>query len=273
MDSLGSSKRLRLRKADNCARCGHEFAVGDAALWYREARVVTCIECQPDVAAEPVDVGIAGASALRKYERDQQKREAYAREHYGKAGVVLARAIKSESRKTWKRGADGEIHVAKRLEKLLAGSDVKLLHDRLAPESKRANIDHLAVGPGGVTVIDTKNYKGKVQVTWTGGLFSPKKTILEIKGRDRTALVTAVEDQVARIRRLLADSEFAYVDIQGALCFANVDGLPLLGKPQLRSVTIDGARRVSKLANRPGDLDAGSIERLWSHLGRGLPPA
>jgi hypothetical protein len=33
---------------------------------------------------------------------------------------------------------------------------VRLLHDRRVPRHGHANIDHIAVGPGGVTVIDTK---------------------------------------------------------------------------------------------------------------------
>jgi hypothetical protein len=46
--------------------------------------------------------------------------------------------------------------------KLLDSRGVELLHDRRICGS-RANIDHLAIGPGGVTVIDAKNYRGKVR--------------------------------------------------------------------------------------------------------------
>jgi len=55
------------------------------------------------------------------------------------------------------------------LDKHLAGTGVLLLHDRRIPGDGGANIDHLAVGPGGVTVIDSKTQRGKIQVDRVGG--------------------------------------------------------------------------------------------------------
>ena len=59
---------------------------------------------------------------------------------------------------------------------------VSVLHDLRVPGS-RANIDHLCVGPGGVTVVDSKNYAGKVRKR-SGGLW--------VNGRNRTRLIEAV---------------------------------------------------------------------------------
>src|SRR5580704_6502161 len=97
MEPSGPPKRLRLRRPDRCARCGHEFTPGDEALWYRDARVVTCLVCLPvtdrrttgktesEVAAEPeVLAGTAGASARREYDHRRQKREDRARERLGR---------------------------------------------------------------------------------------------------------------------------------------------------------------------------------------------
>ncbi len=40
----------------------------------------------------------------------------------------------------------------------------RILHDRQWPDSTRANVDHLAIGPTGVTVIDTKGWSGTIEV-------------------------------------------------------------------------------------------------------------
>lgn len=288
MQPSGPAKRLRLRRPDRCVRCGRGFSAGDEALWYREARVVTCVECsdmtavagaavdlEPDLAVQPdVEIGTAGASARREYDRRRRQREDHARERLGRLGVALSRLIdEPQSTRAWDRGAKGEAFTAKRLEKRLAGTGVKLLHDRRVPGHGRANIDHIAVGPGGITVIDTKNYGGKVRVERVGGLFSERRTILSIGGRDRTRLVKAVEVQIELIRTMLATTEHSDIDIAGALCFADVQGLPLLANQQLNGITINGPRRVAKLAARPGDLDPSAVDRVWHLIGASFLPA
>jgi Nuclease-related domain len=50
------------------------------------------------------------------------------------------------------------------LEKHLTGTIVRLLHDRRVPGHGNPNIDHLAIGPGGVTAIEAKTRLGKLQV-------------------------------------------------------------------------------------------------------------
>jgi hypothetical protein len=45
-----------------------------------------------------------------------------------------------------------------------------VLHDLAVPRS-RANIDHLVIGPGGVFVIDSKQYRGRLQLDPTGRLW------------------------------------------------------------------------------------------------------
>jgi hypothetical protein len=235
--------------------------------------VVSCIGCSLSDEVT-VEAGQPGASALRKYQELQDRREAHAREKLGSVGVALARIIDPPApTQAWKRGGEGEKHVGARLEKLLAGTGVLLLHDRLVPGAGRQNIDHIAVGPGGITVIDTKNYKGKVRVQRIGGLFAPSRTILSIKGRDQSKLVTGVEKQIGFVREALDANGHADLEIRGALCFSNVDGLPLLGHPSLRGIQIDGARATAKLAKRPGDLAEARVEELWQLIGQRLAPA
>jgi hypothetical protein len=63
----------------------------------------------------------------------------------------------------WRRGAAGERRTARLLEPLERHGWV-VLHDLSVPGS-RANLDHLVIGPGGVFVIDSKQYRG-----WSQGV-------------------------------------------------------------------------------------------------------
>lgn len=155
MGHTEGSKSLRLRRPDQCATCGRKLALGSEARWYRDLRVVTCPDCvlvespladtpvvEPQSVEEvalappipvveleppPVDVGTAGASALREYERLRKKREDHARQTLGVIGVGLAKLIdEPQSTRAWQRGGKGEAYAGRRLEKHLAGSSVKL---------------------------------------------------------------------------------------------------------------------------------------------------
>jgi hypothetical protein len=46
----------------------------------------------------------------------------------------------------------------------LRGHGYDVLHDVRWPGRRRANIDHVAIGPAGILVVDTKNWTGKVSV-------------------------------------------------------------------------------------------------------------
>jgi hypothetical protein len=243
--------------------------VGDEAIWGRASRTLTCIGC--DLADVPVVEGQPGASALREYERRHLAREHHAREKLGGLGVLLAKVIdEPRSTKVWKQGGRGEVRTGERLAKHLDGHGVRLLHDRRIPG--HGNIDHLAVGPGGVTVIDSKTHQGAIRVDRIGGLFSPRRSVLLIGGRDRTGLIVSVERQIRYVRSALERINVEGIDVRGALCFPNVDGLPLFSQLSVREIVIDGPKPVAKLARRPGPLDAGAIERVWVHLGRSFPP-
>jgi hypothetical protein len=221
-----------------------------------------------------IEVGIPGASSLGKYERLHKKREDHARQTLGVIGVVLARLIdEPQSTKAWRQGAKGEVYAAQRLEKHLAGSGVKLLHDRRIPGHGASNIDHIAVGPGGVTVIDTKKYKGKVRVQRVGGLFSPRRDILEINGRDQTKLVIGVEKQLQCVASVLHAAGHQDVDVQGALCMVELDGLPLFRSQRVLNILVDGPKRAAALAKRPGGLSSEAVDAIWRHVAAGFPSA
>jgi hypothetical protein len=69
----------------------------------------------------------------------------------------------------WRRGAEGERRTARLLGPLERHGWV-VLHD-LAVPSSRANLDHLVIGPGGVFVIDSKQYRGRLQLDPSGRLW------------------------------------------------------------------------------------------------------
>jgi hypothetical protein len=66
----------------------------------------------------------------------------------------------SEQARTWQRGAGGERHTARLLDRLTRDGYV-VFHDLAVPGSP-ANVDHLVIGPSGVFVIDSKQWTGNV---------------------------------------------------------------------------------------------------------------
>jgi Nuclease-related domain len=69
----------------------------------------------------------------------------------------------------WRRGAAGERRTAQLLDPL-ERHGWAILHDLAVPGSA-ANIDHLAIGPGGVFAIDSKQYRGRLQLDAIGKLW------------------------------------------------------------------------------------------------------
>jgi hypothetical protein len=138
----------------------------------------------------------------------------------------------------------------------------------------RANIDHIAVAPSGVLVIDAKRLKGKIEVRKP--IFGDAKLV--IAGRDKTKLVDGLKRQVVAVRAGL-ESVGLDVPVGGCFCFINPDGQAGgSGIPLLRTLTIDGLplfypRRLSKHLKRPGPLDPKQIEDLAEALVELFPAA
>jgi hypothetical protein len=72
----------------------------------------------------------------------------------------------SSQARAWQRGAAGERHTARLLDRLGRDGYVSF-HDLAMPDST-ANLDHLVVGPSGVFVIDSKQWTGEVQQSADG---------------------------------------------------------------------------------------------------------
>lgn len=121
-----------------------------------------------------------------------------------------------------------------------------VLHDRQLPRS-RANIDHIAVAPSGVWVIDAKRYKGKIEVRkpW----FRDAKLV--IAGCNKSKLVDGLARQAEYVQSAL-DSVAPGVPVQACFCFVNPEGqssgtkLPLLGTLSISGYPLLYPRKLAK---------------------------
>jgi hypothetical protein len=133
--------------------------------------------------------------------------------------AILALSSTPQSIEAWRAGAVGEGTVGRRLDRL-AAKGVVTLHDRSIPRS-RANIDHIAVGPSGVYVIDTKfRSGGKVDVRRTGSLFRPGPPHLVVGGRDGSHFTGSMARQMVVVEAAMwQEPQGQRVWITGLLVF------------------------------------------------------
>jgi len=217
--------------------------------------------------AGELDRGHAGASAQREYLRRKRNREARVRSRHPLiGGVLLAVGGTPQHEAAFRSGRVGEELIARSLERGTANGRAVILHDRQMPHA-RGNIDHLAVAPSGVYVIDAKNISGSVSVSRR--LFAPAK--LKVNGRNRRALVDGLDRQVAAVRRSLAAMEHADVPVHGVFCFTKAE-LPLFGA-QIRGHRLHHRRRVIKRLNSKGPLADESIAEIARGLAAAFGPA
>ena len=293
------SRVMRLRRDGVCCQCRAELPQGTRAYWDAEARTVTCLGCldasggagrrppQPpgDAWREPVgrrvpasaaesasrpepDRGHAGASAAREHRRRRAGREARVRRrHPHIGGLLLAISGQPQHERAWEIGSRGEEQVGRSLDRRTAKGPAIVLHDRRMPASQ-ANIDHLAIGPRGVFVIDAKATKGSVRIARP--LFG--KPRLMIAGRNRTRLIDGLDRQLDAVRRALARHGHEELPVLGILCFTNAN-LPLLGAGKIRGHRLLYGRATARLLNRSGPLAPEAIAAIAAELEASFPPA
>jgi hypothetical protein len=219
--------------------------------------------------------GVAGRSARREFERRSERRRLEASARPRLLAVLLGPSARQRRRaaedRQWAIGARGEEMLAASLARRCP--EAVLLHDRRLPHG-RSNIDHIAIAPSGVYVIDTKRYHGKIQVL--NPLFGTPK--LRIAGRDRTKLIDGLLRQVGVVEMALEGLGGA-IPVHGCLCFVAPEGLLAdVGLPLLRTLKINGCRlyyprKLARRLNRPGPLGAEQAVAIRAELARCLPPA
>ena len=131
----------------------------------------------------------------------------------GLVGLVVAALVgwrlrfrPSEQVKAWQRGAHGERHTARLLDRLTRDGYV-IFHDLAVPDSP-ANVDHVVIGPSGVFVIDSKQWTGSVHQGADGLVWHNHYRL------DRTLETVRWEAQV--IGRLLGTRAAALLCVHGA---------------------------------------------------------
>jgi len=272
---------MKLRYAGTCRICGLELGAGSLAIYERGTKTVRCLECtsasspverqgEPSAREDPVDAGMAGASALREFERRREARDARIRARHPKlGGVILALSDDPQSTRAWATGARGEERLGARLDSL-AGPTVRLLHDRRIPGT-RANIDHIVVCPSGVLVVDAKRYKGRPNLRIDGGFFRERTERLLVGSRDCTKLVDGILKQVERVQAAIGDDD--QPPTRGFLCFVDADWPLIGGSFSTRGVGVLWPKKLASLIAQPGGFGVEQIDAIHRRLAGAFPVA
>jgi hypothetical protein len=126
-----------------------------------------------------------------------------------------------------------------------------VLHDLAVPGS-RANLDHLVIGPGGVFVIDSKQYRGRLQLDPSGQLWHGRYPL--------TTVLRTVSFEADRAAQVLADPQVVVpiVAVHGTqIPWGKVvtQGVPVVSARRLPSMlrtlpVVLGPERVAALAHQ-----------------------
>jgi hypothetical protein len=132
----------------------------------------------------------------------------------------------------WRRGAAGERRTARLLDPL-ERHGWAVLHDLAVPRTQ-ANIDHLVIGPGGVFVIDSKQYHGRLRLDSSGRLWHG--------GYPLAPALRTVDFEADRAAQVLVDPGVVVVPIV-AVHGAQVPW----GKVVMQGVPVVAARRLPSM--------------------------
>jgi hypothetical protein len=263
-------KRMRLRFAGKCRVCGTELPAKTEAIYERASKTVRCIGHEVAANQSPVerinvDAGTPGASARREFDRRKAKDEERIRTRHPRlGGLILALSDDPQSTKAWDTGALGEERLGSRLNEI-ASDTLRVLHDRRIPGS-RANIDHLAITPNGVYVIDAKKYKGRPRLKIEGGILRPRVEKLLVGSRDCTKLVEGVLKQVAVVRGIIGEQS----PVHAVLCFVEADWPLMGGAFTIRDVEALWPKRLYARLEAEGQLGPAAIADLHRQLAAAL---
>jgi hypothetical protein len=231
-----------------------------------------CHEAQGKPASAPstpaeLDRGQAGTSVAREHQRRKDAREAQVRAAHPRVGELLLKVSRAPQREVaFRKGELGELAVGEILNKRAAKGSLRALHDRGMP-GRKSNIDHIAVAPTGVYVIDAKHYSGKVRREDRGF----RGVRLMINGRDSKKLLEGLGRQVTVVRKALAARGHGDVMVHGVLCFANGD-LPRFKTLEIGEYLVVDCRRLGKKLDANGPVAPSAIEAIERALAIALPP-
>lgn len=243
-----------LRFGGKCESCGAQIEVRATGWHSAELKKVRCTRCGPpsnDASAitrtEFYDDPVGGSAALR---------EANARHD-----------------RKWVKGAAGEYLMDLSLRERLS-KNTAILTDRRVPETT-SNIDHLVVAPSGVWIIDTKNWKGRIEYKATTAFGIDNRLV--VGGTDRSQAAEKMYSLVMPVAQAIGDRS---VPVHPALVFIEGDRgtaatVRLLTKRpyQHLGVWITAPKVLAKLINAPGPLSPDAVQRLAERLDSVFAPA
>lgn len=181
-------------------------------------------------------------------------------------GTAVNLLAPSRVERAWGKGAQGERIVGAALDALSDEQPVSVLHDRRMPRS-RANIDHLALAPGGVFTIDAKHYEGRLEVRARGGE-------IWIAGRNRSKLLEQARRQTGAVQEVLSAAGLEDVPVTPVLCFVGTQMSRLFPPSRAGGVLLTTPRKLRAILTEDvGAIDAELRSRITDELERALPPA
>jgi len=183
----------------------------------------------------------AGAAAASESERARSKAQQY-----------RERAERLERRaEVFDRGQAGELRVAQTLDLLLPAGYARL-DDVRWPGTTKANIDHVVFGPGGMFVVDAKNWTGDVVV---------RAGVLRQNGYRRTRETDKVLRMTADLQAHLGAS---VGQCQPVLCLV---GQPTTRPTLAEGVTVVGVGELGRwLFTRPEIWPTSHVDALAAWL-------
>ncbi|MCW2754795.1 MAG: hypothetical protein JWQ32_2206 [Marmoricola sp.] len=285
---------MKLRYAGACRICQTEIPARAEAIYERATKTVRCLTHDQAPTPSPsdteewtttldvpaLDAGTPGGSARREFDRRHEAREARIRAKHPKlGGLILALSDEPQSTTAWSIGADGEEKLGARLNELCTES-LLVLHDRRIPRT-RANIDHIAVTPTGIWVIDAKKYRGRPSLKVEGGVLRQRTEKLLVGSRDCSKLVDGVLKQTDVVHDVLLPGgrsegpgrPWGRVPVHGVICFVEADWPLIGGSFTIRGVDALWPKKLYPQLQASGPLGTASIAEIHRHLAAALPPA
>lgn len=244
-----------LRFGGTCSSCGVAIAQRDFG-WHEPAlKKARCASCGPG----PVD---AQASSLQTLTLEADP----------VGGSAALRDARIRHDHNYTKGAAGEYLMDISLHKHVNDGAV-ILTDRRVPGAE-SNIDHVVIAPSGVWIIDSKNWRGKIEYRASTRL--GMDTRLYVGGIDRTSAVEKIFNLVIPVAQVIGDKS---VPISQALVFIEGDWGStsatrfLTNRPyQHLGVWISWPKAIWKKINEPGTLDKDDLQRLGALLDEQLRP-
>ncbi len=171
----------------------------------------------------------------------------------------------------WRGGTDGEALLALRLERTEA-TGVRMLHRRRV-EGLPLPIDHVAVTPAGVHVIDAQSFVGVPRIEGPRGLGASAARRLVVGSRDCTPLVDTLGERVRAVRSVLDDAGLDGVPVHPVLCLVEARWPVFGGLLRIDGVLVLSVRRLLVRLRSGRDLDPGVLTRAHDVLATTLLPA